>query len=71
MVLALTSAGHLDDEGMLTANPGEDLSWRDVLPEAASPYELVLKDVLVEAYAGHAPSSDQNEVVFEFLEQYL
>jgi hypothetical protein len=71
VLLALTDGGHLDEHGMLTSNPGEDLSWRDALPEAASPYQFSLKDVLVEAYAGHAPSSDQNEVVFEFLEQHL
>jgi len=41
------------------------------LPQDASPYRSDITDVLVEAYAGHCPSSDQNDEVFDFVEAQL
>lgn len=67
----LTDGGFLDSTGMVTTDPNEDHSWSDMLPEDATPYQNDIKDVLVEAYAGHCPSSDQNEEVFDFLEAQL
>ena len=67
----LIAGGFVDDDGTVLADPNADTSWRDLLSGAASDHELDIKDVLVEAYAGHAPSSDQNEVVFDFVESNL
>jgi alpha/beta superfamily hydrolase len=56
---------------MLIKDPKEDLTWMTLLSEEVSPYKEAIKDVLVEAYAGHSPSSDQNDSVFDFIEQHL
>lgn len=68
---ALIAGGFLDDDGTVTADPNQDTRWRGLVPDAAADHQSGLKDVLVEAYAGHAPSSDQNQVVFDFVESHL
>jgi hypothetical protein len=42
--------------------------WLDLA--AAQAYEDQLSDVLVEAYAGHTPSSDKNDLVFDFFDEH-
>jgi predicted esterase len=68
---ALTDGGFLDSTGMVTADPKVDQSWSEMLPEPAETYQRAIRDVLVEAYAGHCPSSDQNDQVFDFVEMHL
>jgi predicted esterase len=68
---ALSDGGFLDSDGMVTVDPKEDQSWKSLLPPAADAHRNDIKDILVEAYAGHAPSSDQNRTVFDFLELNL
>jgi hypothetical protein len=65
---ALTDGFFLDTTGMVIADPNEDHRWGDRLPEDASPYQNDSKDMLVEAYVGRCPSSDQNDKVFDFFE---
>jgi hypothetical protein len=60
-----------DGDSMLAIDPKADMSRKDAIPTDASMYELVLFDVLIEAYAGHSPSSDKNSLVFDFLDAHL
>ena len=63
----------VDGEGMLTIDPKEDISWDGALPEEQrtrdrrQPYQ----DVLLGLYAGHAPSSDFSDDVFDFFDVAL
>ena len=65
--LGLEAAQWLNADGTLANNPKSDHSWQSALPEAVAQYKFQISDVLVEAYAEHAPSSDQNAQVFDFL----
>ena len=71
IIEGMTASGWLDDAAMLSADPSADRSWADSLPTEAMAARPQLQDLLTEAYAGHAPSGDQNEIVFEFLESHL
>lgn len=73
---ALDSIGWLDANGMLNKDPKDRSAspdWTDALPaqyrngSAKEPFQ----DVMVERYAGHSPSSDWNNVVFDFFEAQL
>ncbi len=67
---SLNDAGWLNTDDTLANDPKEDKSWQEALPETADLYEDQLSDVLVEAYAGHTPSSDKNDLVFDFFDEH-
>ena len=68
--LALKDAGWLNADGMVKKSPKDDKSWKEALPASAASHVLQIFDVLVETYAAHSPTSDKNELVFDFLEKY-
>jgi len=73
---ALDNLGWLDSDGLLTKDPksrNESPPWRDALPAAyqGNAASEPFQDVLVERQAGHSPSSDWNNVVFDFFEAQL
>ena len=72
----LDSIGWLDGNGHLNKDPKDRSAsppWTDALPAeyrngmAKEPFQ----DVMVERYAGHSPSADWNNVVFDFFESQL
>ena len=67
----LMAGGFLGSNGAVTEDPKEDTSWSSLLPTEASGFEADIREVLIEAYAGHAPSSDQNPDVFDFVTSHL
>ena len=67
----MKASGWLDEAAMMSTDPGVDRSWADDLPASASGHRADLQEVLTEAHAGHAPSSDQNQAVFDFIESHL
>ena len=68
---AMMASGWLDEAAMMSTDPSADRAWADDLPSAAETFRVDIQEVLTEAYAGHAPSSDQNEAVFDFIESHL
>ena len=70
VVDALRTQGWLDDDHMIIReiNPRE---VRALLPESAVSAAQSIIDVLTEAAAGHAPASDLNTEVFDFIESHL
>jgi poly(3-hydroxybutyrate) depolymerase len=66
----LQDAGWLNADDTLAKDPKTDKSWQEALPATADVYEDQLSDVLLEAYAGHTPSSDQNDLVFDFFDAH-
>ena len=68
---ALRGSGLVRPDGSVSADPRDDKRWVRHLSEQMLPYESDISDVLVEAYGGHAPSSDQNAGVFDFVEAHL
>ncbi len=67
----LIAGGFLESNGTVKEDPKEDTSWSSLLPAEASGHEADIREVLIEAYAGHAPSSDQNADVFDFVASHL
>ena len=69
---SLLDAGLIDDSNhRLLIDPKNDQSWKSALPVGANLYSEAIGDILLETYAGHSPSSDQNEEVFSFIEMHL
>jgi hypothetical protein len=69
--VALIEGGWLASDGRLSRNPKADRSWSEVLPVEAQEFEDGITDVLYEAYAEHAPSSDWNSEVFGYIDSYV
>ena len=68
---AFEEEGWFESDGQLNRNPKADRRWYDLLPEDAVPLKAPISDVLYEAYAEHAPSSDWNAEVFDFVDEHL
>ena len=71
IVQTLQDNGWLDDSMRLTRNPKADVSWREALPTSEETLDAAARDVLLEAYAEHAPASDWNPEVWDFVEAHL
>jgi len=67
---SLQDAAWLKQDGKLANNPKSDTSWSTSLSSEAQTHKQQIRDVLIEAYAEHSPSSDQNKKVFEFIEMH-
>lgn len=67
---ALRSGGFIDATGFVLADPAAKLSWTASVPTAfrSSARLKQLRDVLLERYAGHSPSSDSAGEVFDFFD---
>jgi predicted esterase len=67
----LIAGGFLDLDGTVLQDPKSDTEWLGLLPADAVAHQVGIREVLLEAYAGHAPSSDQNARVFDFVVSHL
>ena len=69
---ALQAAGIADAKGNVLSDPVANLSWIDAIPDAyrAKATLRQLRDVILERYAGHSPSSESAVSVFDLFDSY-
>ncbi len=65
------SAGVVDDQDLVVANPDDTNSWRPHLVSAADPYELQVRDLLMERYAEHSMTSDFRAETLAFFDAHV